>query len=92
VLYIKSAGPTHSVLNDVVYAFMCEIHEGHHEDFMRAFFKLRVEDIGILVEKVLEVTLNTARNTGRPVATLLPEANRIALVCRSMNDPMRHVC
>lgn len=67
-------------MNDVVYAYMCEAQEGHHEDFMRAFFRLRVVDIGRVVRKVIDVTANTAKETGRAVFNLLPEANRIVLV------------
>lgn len=72
--------PLHSILNDVVYAFMTEAEHGHHEDFMRAFFRLRVADIGELLRRVPEVTVNAAKETGRNIAELLPEANAVVLV------------
>ncbi|KAJ7582654.1 hypothetical protein C8J56DRAFT_955381 [Mycena floridula] len=76
---LLSTAPSFSVLNDVVYAYMSEIQEGHHEDFMRAFFRLHVGDIGLLIDKVPGITINTANETGRSVVNLLPEANQIIL-------------
>ncbi|KAG5342787.1 hypothetical protein C0989_008737 [Termitomyces sp. Mn162] len=71
--------PAHSILNDAVHAYMQEINEGHHEDVIRAFFRLRVVDIGRLVGKVGEAATQAARLTQRDIIEFLPEANRIVL-------------
>lgn len=71
--------PTHSVLNDIVYAMMHESENAHHEDFMRAFFKLHVADVPTLLRKIPDVTIKAAKEVGQNVAELLPEANQIIL-------------
>ncbi|KAJ4487908.1 hypothetical protein J3R30DRAFT_3654300 [Lentinula aciculospora] len=76
---LLATGPTHSVLNDAVYAYMNEYEASYREDFMRAFFKFHVKDLGIVLERVPDVTLNAAQQIGRNVGDLLPEANRILL-------------
>jgi nuclear pore complex protein Nup133 len=62
---------------------MEEIEEAEHEDVMRAFFRLRIGDIGRLIKKVAHVTTQASRATGRNLIEFLPEANRIVLVCFS---------
>lgn len=59
---------------------MSELEEGHHEDVMRAFFRLHVGDIGRLLPYVAEITTKSAHEMGRSLEALLPEANRIVLV------------
>jgi hypothetical protein len=59
---------------------MEEIGEVNHEDIMRAFFRLKVGDIGRLIKKVGEVTIQAPRTTGRNIIQFLPEANRVVLV------------
>lgn len=59
---------------------MNESGGGYHEDFMRAFFKLHVKDLGVLMERIPDVALNAAQQTGRNIGDLLPEANRVLLV------------
>ncbi|KIK57777.1 hypothetical protein GYMLUDRAFT_45965 [Collybiopsis luxurians FD-317 M1] len=76
---LLATGPTHSVLNDAVFAHMNEFGDTSHEDFMRAFFKSHVNNLGILIEKIPDITLNAAQQTGRNIGDLLPEANRILL-------------
>ncbi|KAF8077905.1 hypothetical protein FPV67DRAFT_1405325 [Lyophyllum atratum] len=76
---LLATNPTHSILNDAVHAYMAEIGQGHHEDIIRAFFRLRVGDIGLLVRKAGEAATQTARLTGRDMIEFLPEANRIVL-------------
>lgn len=78
-------GTTHSILNDAVYAHMCEVQEAHHPDFMRAFFRLRAGDIGLIIQKLPDVAANSAKETGRSIAHLLPETNRTVLVCASLH-------
>jgi nuclear pore complex protein Nup133 len=66
---------------------MTELHEGSHEDVLRAFFRFRVVDIGRLIKKVKDAATTAARNTGRSVVDFLPEANRIVItVLRSAFD------
>lgn len=66
---------------------MTEIGESVHEDVLRAFFRLRVNDIGRLIKKVKDAATVAARNTGRNIADFLPEANCIVItVLRSAFD------
>ncbi|KAJ3934928.1 MAG: hypothetical protein NXY57DRAFT_593318 [Lentinula lateritia] len=76
---LLATGPTHSVLNDAVYAYMNEHEANYHEDFMRAFFKFHLNDLGLVMEQIPDVCLNAAQQTGRNIGDLLPEANRILL-------------
>jgi nuclear pore complex protein Nup133 len=73
-------GHVDSVLNEAVYAYMNDVGEGHHEDFMRAFFRLRVRDIGDLLPRVVDIITQTTRDASRSISTMLPEANEIILV------------
>jgi nuclear pore complex protein Nup133 len=69
-------------LREAVYAYMKEVGEGHHDDFMRAFFRLRVHDIGELTSWMLPI-LNRVRAEAPSLPALGPtlaEANRIVLV------------
>lgn len=68
------------MLNDAVFAFMNDCGDGYHEDFMRAFFKFHVKDLGALMERIPNVALSAAQQTGRNIGDLLPEANRVVLV------------
>ncbi|KAG5645239.1 hypothetical protein DXG03_006656 [Asterophora parasitica] len=76
---LLATNPTYSILNDAVHAYMAEIDQGHHEDVIRAFFRLRVADVGLLLRKVDEAVTQAARLTGRDIIEFLPEANRIVL-------------
>ncbi|KAG5635761.1 hypothetical protein H0H81_010181 [Sphagnurus paluster] len=76
---LLAKNPTHSVLNDAVHSYMAEIDQGHHEDIIRAFFRLKVADIGLLIRKVAEAATQAAYVTGRDIVEFLPEANRIVL-------------
>lgn len=68
-----------SVLNEAVELYMEGVEEGHHEDVVRAFFRLRVGDIGHLISQVAHVTAKLAEDSGRDLVELLPEANRVVL-------------
>lgn len=59
---------------------MEDIGEANHEDIMRAFFRLRVGDIGKLLKKIGDVTARASRATGRNIVEFLPEANRAIAV------------
>lgn len=86
-MYLSSTTPSHSVLNDVVHVYMDSVQENYHEDVMRAFFRYRVTDLGRLIRRVPEITTHAAQETGRDIAELLPEANRIILVCITSFHP-----
>jgi nuclear pore complex protein Nup133 len=61
---------------------MDDIGEGHHDDFMRAFFRLRVQDIGEITTWILSI-LNRVKNKAPSLPALGPilaETNRIVLV------------
>ncbi len=59
---------------------MGDIQEGHHEDIMRAFFKLRVADVGMIVIRIPEILMRAVNTAAQDLAELLPEANRVVLV------------
>ncbi|KAK7014839.1 methyltransferase type 11 [Favolaschia claudopus] len=68
-----------SVLNEVVEFHMDRVRETQHEDIVRAFFRLRVGDIGLLLSQVTEVTARLAQSSSRDLVELLPEAGRVIL-------------
>ncbi|KAF8892544.1 Non-repetitive/WGA-negative nucleoporin C-terminal-domain-containing protein [Infundibulicybe gibba] len=76
---LLASSPNHSVLNDAVHSYMHNIEESDHEDIMRAFFRLRVGDIGRLITKIPEVAVQVTRESDHDLASLLPEANRVVL-------------
>ncbi|KDQ60778.1 hypothetical protein JAAARDRAFT_190924 [Jaapia argillacea MUCL 33604] len=82
-----STGQSHSILNEAVYTYMNEVDEGHHEDFMRAFFRLKVADLGRLMSHVMNITRRSSYEMNRRLSDALPEANRVVLtVLRSAMD------
>ncbi|KAJ7449858.1 hypothetical protein FB451DRAFT_741132 [Mycena latifolia] len=68
-----------SVLHEAVELYMEGVEEGHHEDIMRAFFRLRVGHMGLLISQVTHVTAKLAEDSGRDLVELLPEANRVVM-------------
>lgn len=60
---------------------MEQIGEAEHDDVMRAFFRLKIGDIGRLIKKVAQITTQASRATGRNMIEFLAEANRVVLVC-----------
>lgn len=54
--------------------------EGHHEDFVRAFFRLKVDDIGSLLPNIISIVRSSARDPTRDALTTIPQANSIILV------------
>ncbi|KAJ7109426.1 hypothetical protein C8R44DRAFT_634983 [Mycena epipterygia] len=68
-----------SVLNEAVELYMENVQEAHYEDIIRAFFRLRVGDMGHLLAQVGDVTAKLAESSGRDLDELLPEANRVIL-------------
>ena len=67
---------------EAIYAYMRDIGEGHHDDFMRAFFRLRVQDIGEISSWILPILNRVKAEAPSPPALgpTLAEANKIVLV------------
>lgn len=59
---------------------MNQVGEGHHDDLMRAFFRLRVADIGRLLPHVRDGTRRLLEETPAKQPDILSEANGIVLV------------
>lgn len=69
---------------------MDSLQEGHYDDLMRAFFRLKVGDIGELISQIGDVTAVAAQDTGLSLVELLPDANRIVLVCLALHFLTTH--
>uniref|UniRef100_A0A0W0FLK8 Uncharacterized protein n=1 Tax=Moniliophthora roreri TaxID=221103 RepID=A0A0W0FLK8_MONRR len=85
---LLAKAPMHSVLNDAVYEYMSNRGEAQHDDYMRAFFRSHVSALGHLVQRIPDITLNAAQESGRGVADLLPEANHVVLTV--LNAGLQH--
>ncbi|EIN07336.1 hypothetical protein PUNSTDRAFT_71669 [Punctularia strigosozonata HHB-11173 SS5] len=77
---LVASGHRNTVLEEAIYSYMADVGEGHHEDLMRAFFRLKVADLGKILPKVLESVQKSAYNMNRATVTVLPEANHILCV------------
>ncbi|KAK0469814.1 Non-repetitive/WGA-negative nucleoporin C-terminal-domain-containing protein [Desarmillaria tabescens] len=85
--FLSTSHPSHSVLHDTVLSYMNDIQEGHHEDVIRTFFRIRIADIGVLIQRIPDITLKLAQATGGNTGGFIAEANRIVLtVLRSAFD------
>ncbi|KAL7283436.1 hypothetical protein ACG7TL_002866 [Trametes sanguinea] len=73
------AGQADEVLHGAVYRYMNEIGEGHHEDCLRAFLRLRVRDLGGLLPHVAELVRRSRSEMSGKAASVTPQANRIVL-------------
>ncbi|EIW51716.1 uncharacterized protein TRAVEDRAFT_136690 [Trametes versicolor FP-101664 SS1] len=73
------AGHTDNVLHEAVYRYMNALGEGHHEDCLRAFLRLRVRDLGGLLPQVAELVRRSSSEMGGKTAETIPQANQIAL-------------
>ncbi|KAF8636731.1 hypothetical protein AX17_003534 [Amanita inopinata Kibby_2008] len=74
-----ASSPTYSVLNDAVHVYMEEVGDTEHDDVMRAFFRLRVAEVGKLIKKVVEVATRVPAESDVTLDKLLPETNHIVL-------------
>ncbi|KAI0322245.1 Non-repetitive/WGA-negative nucleoporin C-terminal-domain-containing protein [Amylostereum chailletii] len=74
-----SQGHSFSVLNEAVYSYMPQVGEGHHEDFMRAFFRLRVGDLGKLFPYLLDTYKRFRDEDPANAPTFLAESNNVVL-------------
>lgn len=61
---------------------MDKVGEGHHEDFMRAFFRLKVQDVGELLAWIMSLLKRLEREAPSlpTISPALCEANRAVLV------------
>jgi nuclear pore complex protein Nup133 len=82
---VHSAGNARSVLDEAVSNFMTAVGEGHHEDVLRAFFRLKIVDIAPLLIEVVATAKKASREVGRSMASVLPEANDAIVV--SLQNP-----
>ena len=73
---------------DAVYAFMVAVGEGYHEDFVRAFFRLKIQDIGSLLPHVLEIVRQASREHPRSLPDDIWQANEIVLASLTSMDPI----
>ncbi|KAK7467177.1 hypothetical protein VKT23_004235 [Stygiomarasmius scandens] len=80
--FLTASSPSHSVLNDIVFTYMVQIGEATQDqpgDHMRAFFRRHVSQLGMILHKIPDLIKNAPSRTGRTIAELLPESNRILL-------------
>ncbi|KAI0362165.1 hypothetical protein OH77DRAFT_1515456 [Trametes cingulata] len=73
------AGRMDNVLYEAVYRYMNALGEGHHEDCLRAFLRLRVRDLGGLLPHVLELVSRSSSEMNGKSAETVPQANQIIL-------------
>ncbi|EPS98566.1 hypothetical protein FOMPIDRAFT_1061291 [Fomitopsis schrenkii] len=68
-----------SVLYDAIYAYLESVGEGFHEDFVRAFFRLKVQDIGGLLPHVVEIIRKASHEHSHDLAEDNWQANESVL-------------
>ena len=73
-------GRPYDILSEAVYGFMNQVGEGHHDDLMRAFFRLRIADIGKLLPHIRDGTRRQLGDVPANMTAVLSEANGIVLV------------
>jgi nuclear pore complex protein Nup133 len=67
-------------LSEAVYGYMNQVGEGNHDDLMRAFFRLRIADIGKLLPHVRDGTRRLLGDVPANIRDILSEANGVVLV------------
>ncbi|KAI0831351.1 hypothetical protein BC628DRAFT_1311430 [Trametes gibbosa] len=73
------SGNTDDILHEAVYRYMNALGEGHHEDCLRAFLRLRVRDLGGLLPQAAELVRRSSSQMGGKLAETVPQANQIVL-------------
>ncbi|CAK5277413.1 unnamed protein product [Mycena citricolor] len=68
-----------SVLNETIEHYMERVNDINHDDVTRAFFRLRISNMGLLLAEVPDVITRLAQSQQRELAELLPEACHIVL-------------
>ncbi|EJF65900.1 hypothetical protein DICSQDRAFT_49916 [Dichomitus squalens LYAD-421 SS1] len=76
---IRRSGHARDLLYDAVYHYMSSIGEGHHEDSLRAFLRLRVRDLGSLLPHVDELVHRASSTLNGNSAEVIDQANQIVL-------------
>ncbi|KAI0797979.1 hypothetical protein C8Q75DRAFT_801881 [Abortiporus biennis] len=82
-------GYTQTVLNEAVFTFMRGAGEGHHEDYIRAFFRLKVQDLGGLFPHIFAIVKRTTHDT-RDAPIALTQANSVILTVLQSAVDYRH--
>ncbi|KAF8478553.1 Non-repetitive/WGA-negative nucleoporin C-terminal-domain-containing protein [Russula ochroleuca] len=72
-------GRPYDILSEAVYGYMNQVGEGHHDDLMRAFFRLRIADIGKLLPHIRDGTRRQLGDVPANLPGVLSEANGIIL-------------
>ncbi|KAI9466341.1 hypothetical protein BJY52DRAFT_1367647 [Lactarius psammicola] len=72
-------GRPYDILSEAIYGYMNQVGEGQHADLMRAFFRLRVADIGKLLPHVRDGTRRLLGEAPANIPNILSEANGIVL-------------
>jgi nuclear pore complex protein Nup133 len=70
-----------TILSEAIRGFMDEAKDFEHEDLIRAFFRLRVAELGQLLPYVTLLIRQAAEEAPESLLNYLGEANVIALVC-----------
>ena len=73
------------MLYDAIYSYLESVGEGYHEDFVRAFFRLKVHDLGGLLPHVVEIIRKASHEHSRSLAEEVWQANEIVLVSFTSN-------
>jgi nuclear pore complex protein Nup133 len=77
---LRRQGRPYDILSEAVYGYMNQVGEGHHDDLMRAFFRLRVADIGKLLPHIRDGTRRQLGDVPANMTGVLSEANGIVMV------------
>ena len=77
------SGHSHNVLTEAVYSYMQDAGEGHHEDYMRAFFRLKAQDLGAILPRINDIIKRSSHEVTQSLSTNLPQANDAVLVSLS---------
>ncbi|KAH9966798.1 Non-repetitive/WGA-negative nucleoporin C-terminal-domain-containing protein [Russula dissimulans] len=72
-------GRSYVILSEAVYGYMNQVGEGNHDDLMRAFFRLRIADIGKLLPHVRDGTRRLLGDVPANIRDILSEANGVVL-------------
>ncbi|KAH8833666.1 Non-repetitive/WGA-negative nucleoporin C-terminal-domain-containing protein [Flagelloscypha sp. PMI_526] len=76
----ESRSGDNSVLKSVVQAYMENHSTDTHHDPLRAFFRLHIDGITLLLQSVHDAVIGMSRGVAEEGLQLLPEANSIVLV------------
>ncbi|KAI0341587.1 hypothetical protein BDW22DRAFT_1358408 [Trametopsis cervina] len=77
---LLATGQPHNVLTEAIYTYMSAAGEGHHEDFMRAFFRLKVNELGALLPHVADVLKRSEHEVTHSQSETVPQANDVLLM------------